>query len=39
VPLGGFEFGEKSMERKPTLRKSGDEFFYTLYPLPDLKLE
>jgi len=29
---GGFEFGEKSMERKPTLRKGVDEIFPYFVP-------
>jgi hypothetical protein len=39
VPLGGFEFGEKSMERKPTLQKGVDEIFPYFVPLPNLKRE
>jgi hypothetical protein len=39
VPLGGFEFGEKSMERKPTVRKGVhvDEMFP--YFVPTVRFE
>jgi hypothetical protein len=39
VPLGGFEFGEKSMERKPILQKGVDAIFPYFVPLPNLKRE